>query len=775
MQNFMGMDGFIWFTGVVEDRNDPSKLGRVRVRCVGHHTDDKSKIPTADLPWAHIMHPVTDPSMNGLGNTPSFMVEGTWVVGFFMDAEDKQQPVIIGTLPGVPDEKPNTSKGFYDPNGVYPKTDFLEESDTNRLARNEKISSTVVTDKSVDRSLGVPAADGSFFDEPKTTYDAKYPKNHVFETESGHIVEYDDTDGKTRLHEYHKSGTFREIDEEGNRHERIVKDNYEFVRGNEYRNIFKDVFFTSGGTLNIKCKNLNIEVEENYTQQIGENVIINVGGTLESDITGAVTEVYGSTITRSVTGITTNNHDANVNNFIDGDFEVHTSAAVDIFAKTTVNIDTASFDVDASTVAAITSATTTINGSTASNIRGATVSVDGTTVNIDTGNYNLKATTSNLITVTAGAVVPHATDPDVTSPGSASVTDPTNPTISEPIEPVITDASPSHGSPGGATDTPKDANGDNIMPEGGELSAGSVIDAQEIEGTFDEDTEVSQGTVTSTNSTNKTKTVKGVTKKDMYKSKNPVSRDNVGDLVKKYESANGGPGTISEPSGADYGGHSYGSYQITNKNMDDYIEYLESTGTNKNRVLAQKLRDAGGSSGARNPDKEVTLPNGKKTTFREVWKQAAVDDSTNFQNSQAGYISTSNFRPAVEKIKNQIGLDVSDRGASLQDAVWSTSTQYGATGGSNLIKNALKGQDISKLTDGDIINLIHDEKRRGVLESTVGSGQWGSSVNKTEIIGGVETNVWLPYTTAKGNQAIGLRQALLNRIEEERLDLLRSA
>ena len=34
MQNFMGMDGFIWFTGVVEDRNDPSKLGRVRVRCV---------------------------------------------------------------------------------------------------------------------------------------------------------------------------------------------------------------------------------------------------------------------------------------------------------------------------------------------------------------------------------------------------------------------------------------------------------------------------------------------------------------------------------------------------------------------------------------------------------------------------------------------------------------------------------------------------------------------------------------------------------------------
>ena len=46
MQNFMGMDGFIWFTGVVEDRNDQSQLGRVRVRCVGHHKDDKTKITT---------------------------------------------------------------------------------------------------------------------------------------------------------------------------------------------------------------------------------------------------------------------------------------------------------------------------------------------------------------------------------------------------------------------------------------------------------------------------------------------------------------------------------------------------------------------------------------------------------------------------------------------------------------------------------------------------------------------------------------------------------
>ena len=43
---FMGLDGFIWFIGVVEDRNDPSKLGRVKVRCLGFHTEDKNDIPT---------------------------------------------------------------------------------------------------------------------------------------------------------------------------------------------------------------------------------------------------------------------------------------------------------------------------------------------------------------------------------------------------------------------------------------------------------------------------------------------------------------------------------------------------------------------------------------------------------------------------------------------------------------------------------------------------------------------------------------------------------
>ena len=112
---FMGLDGFVWFVGVVEDRNDPDQLGRVRVRCLGFHTEDLVKLPTADLPLAHVMHPTTVPAMHGMGITPSFLVEGGWVVGFFRDSKEKQQPIVIGTLPGVPKSAADPTKGFNDP------------------------------------------------------------------------------------------------------------------------------------------------------------------------------------------------------------------------------------------------------------------------------------------------------------------------------------------------------------------------------------------------------------------------------------------------------------------------------------------------------------------------------------------------------------------------------------------------------------------------------------------------------------------------------------
>ena len=131
------MAKFIHFTGIVEDRQDPHKAGRVRVRCLGFHSENKTALPTADLPWAQPLLPTTASGISGLGTSPTFLVNGTWVFGFFRDGETMQQPVVLGTLPGKPTEYSSRwyDKAFYDGQGIYPK--YIGESDMNRLATNE--------------------------------------------------------------------------------------------------------------------------------------------------------------------------------------------------------------------------------------------------------------------------------------------------------------------------------------------------------------------------------------------------------------------------------------------------------------------------------------------------------------------------------------------------------------------------------------------------------------------------------------------------------------
>jgi hypothetical protein len=94
--NFMGLSGFVWWVGVVESPyKDPLGLGRCQVRIFGWHSQDKNILPTSDLPWAHPMLPIN--------NSRSFEVpqKDAWVVGFFMDGESGQFPVMMGILPGL--------------------------------------------------------------------------------------------------------------------------------------------------------------------------------------------------------------------------------------------------------------------------------------------------------------------------------------------------------------------------------------------------------------------------------------------------------------------------------------------------------------------------------------------------------------------------------------------------------------------------------------------------------------------------------------------------
>ena len=342
--NFLGKNNFIWFNGVVEDRMDPTYTGRVKVRCIGFHTASKSNLPTSDLPWAQVVLPTTSPGITGLGQSPSFLVEGSWVYGYFRDDERCQEPVVLGSLPGRPSELSNTNKGFYDPNGIYPK--YKNEPDVNRLAVNDKDNphlaltlrqSTRITGiatadfntyTAADGST-VTASDGDTFDQPAIPYNAKYPYNHVYESESGHIREYDDTPGAQRIYESHRTGTSYEIDASGNKtdiikgtHYTLVSDsNKHFIQGNSditidgrhkiyinknnTLNNHYDIQVGAGASINIQVDDGDVNVHTvtgKINMNAGGDYNLKVGGNMNVVVEGNTTETIEGTKTSNTTG-----------------------------------------------------------------------------------------------------------------------------------------------------------------------------------------------------------------------------------------------------------------------------------------------------------------------------------------------------------------------------------------------------------------------------------------------------------------------------------------
>lgn len=124
----MPFSNFVWFMGVVEDIDDPLKINRLRVRCIGFHSDNKSEIATEDLPWA--------PMLNSTANMSAPMLnQGDWVVGFFIDGALAQQPVVLGSITGIPTEPADPNRGFNDPDGEFPRN--INLGTNSPLARGE--------------------------------------------------------------------------------------------------------------------------------------------------------------------------------------------------------------------------------------------------------------------------------------------------------------------------------------------------------------------------------------------------------------------------------------------------------------------------------------------------------------------------------------------------------------------------------------------------------------------------------------------------------------
>jgi hypothetical protein len=246
-----GSEGFYWFIGIVENINDPMQLGRLQVRAYNWHTQDKNMLSTNMLMWAWIVQPVNGgtlyPAQNqgitqngGIGFSPTGILMGTTVFGWFADGREAQMPIILGSIPAMTDGN----------------------SDVSQLATGTN---------TIQNDLVGP--------EPSSAYQAKYPYNKVQTTQSGHVIEIDDTPSHERIRIYHKEGTYTEINQDGRKVDKCVDQSFEIV--------VKDKTVYVKGNLNVTViGSANITIEQDADIEVGGELGIHSKGPMSISTDG---------------------------------------------------------------------------------------------------------------------------------------------------------------------------------------------------------------------------------------------------------------------------------------------------------------------------------------------------------------------------------------------------------------------------------------------------------------------------------------------------------
>jgi hypothetical protein len=277
----VGIKSPLWFVGVVENRNDPRKEGRVQVRAFGVHGTNK-EVSSDELPWALCISGNYDP------NYPIPPLN-SWVFGFFLDGREAQQPMILGLIP-------TQMTGLIDPEtngwGVIPTqnvdldsqgsraTDFGQPQNS-RKARGEEIQNTSVLLQEVNRVDAdfSTAVDNLVISEPAPAYNTQYPYNRVIETAAGHSIELDDSPGGKRITIFHNSGSFIEIDDGGIMNVKATG----------------DLFLSS-------MKNVIIIAEGRQMVKVKGDAIISVDGSMTHEVNGDMRQIVRGNYELSVGG-----------------------------------------------------------------------------------------------------------------------------------------------------------------------------------------------------------------------------------------------------------------------------------------------------------------------------------------------------------------------------------------------------------------------------------------------------------------------------------------
>jgi len=238
-------DGF--YRGVVIDVSDPTESGRIRIKVypMFEHVDDDV------LPWAI----PADSTFGGSANVGSAAVPivNSHVFCFFENG-DFRYPVYFASAPAIQNDVP----------------------DIPTLSRKD--DGTVVAINAA-RSQNVSDAFGGTWSEPVSAYAATYPKNKVFRSETGIIIEIDDTPNNVRFHVYHPSGTRTEVDNSGNTVEHVAATKTTVIIGDDNIEVKGDQNTTVGGSHGVKVgSNGKVDIIGSYDITVGATCTINVTG-----------------------------------------------------------------------------------------------------------------------------------------------------------------------------------------------------------------------------------------------------------------------------------------------------------------------------------------------------------------------------------------------------------------------------------------------------------------------------------------------------------------
>ena len=292
-----GFNNMLYFAGVVEDNNDLSNAGRVRVRAFGIHPPRASEgnedsVPTEHLPWATVLD-------SSFGVSPVIPNVGEWVFGFFIDGGEAQQPMIMGRLPGQHLQMPYGSgepgeDGYLPPEAV---TQF-GKPDLHRYQGGEGASQGQTLTQRVMTNNNIPQANGESYDEPPIQMPENNYKNRLIKSADGDnfIVLGSGMDGEASDYFLisHSSGSVFQIDANGTIFVKAFADKYNttqgiestYVRGSSHSTIDEDYTLKVGksgkiqvnGRLDIECTDFNVRAARNINLDAGVKVNVSGGG-----------------------------------------------------------------------------------------------------------------------------------------------------------------------------------------------------------------------------------------------------------------------------------------------------------------------------------------------------------------------------------------------------------------------------------------------------------------------------------------------------------------